>query len=234
MQRLKIKFLKNYVNHDRIQVSEIHNNPVTEFAKQAHYSGNTHARKVGTCMIYANVDTEVRNKDLGCGLKHYIAVGNPRRSISLWTEENLALKKGMNDKIAVGINYRRRPCLIPQVDYNLHLFLYAETDDIGIKRGEIKIYKKHAENVRVISHFGQNRCVLAEVVDPLVGALIQVRPYGITDDSQASLYVIHECNVYSCSIDTLKACCEEHGIEWLEAFANGECDLVAASDWVTL
>ena len=27
---------------------------------------------------------------------------------------------------------------------------------------------------------------------------------------------------------------EEYGIEWLEAFANGECDLVAASDWVTL
>ena len=185
-------------------------------------------------MIYANVDTEVRSKDLGCGMKYYIAVGNPRRSIGLWTEDNLALKKGMNDNIAVGINKRRRPCLIPQTDYHLHIFLFAETNETGLKKGEIKIHKDHAENVRVVSYFGQNRCVLVEVVDPLVDALIQVRPYGLADDAVGDLYVVHECNVYHCTSDTLEECCKEHNIECPAEFDARGCALVAAHDWVTL
>ena len=185
-------------------------------------------------MIYSNVKTEVKSKDLGCGVKYYIGIADTHRPVALWTEENLALEKGMNHKITAGINYRRRPCLLKQEDYNLYLFLYAATNDIGTETGEIKIFKQHADNVRVISHFGQNKCLLAEVVDPLVGALIQVRPYGLKENAPADLYIIHECNVYHCKSDTLEECCKEHNIEWADGFNPRGLDLIAVTDWITM
>lgn len=185
-------------------------------------------------MIYSNVNTEVKSKDLGCGVKYYLAIEDTHRPVSLWTTENLALQKGMNHKITAGMNYRRRPCLVEEEDYHLFLFLYAATDKLGTKRGEIKIHKNHADNVRVVSYFGQNKCLLAEVIDPLVGALIQVRPYGLPEDVIGDLYVIHECNVYHCTSDTLEACCKEHNIECPAEFDARGCALVAAPDWVTM
>ncbi len=120
-------------------------------------------------MIYSNVNTKVKSKDLGCGVKHYLAIADTNRPVALWTTENVALRKGMNQKITAGVNYRRKPCLLEQEDYHLYLFLYAATDEFGIKRGEIKILKKHAKNVQVITYFGQNKCLLAKVINPLEG-----------------------------------------------------------------
>lgn len=184
-------------------------------------------------MIYSNVKTEVKSKDLGCGVKYYIGIADTHRPIALWTEENLALEEGMNEKITAGINRRRVPCLLPQEDLTLYLFLYAATDKLGVKTGEIKIYKDHAENVRVIRHFGEDKCLLAEVVNPLRVTFIEVRPYGLTENEPADIYVVHKCEVYHCTSATLKACCEQNGIDEFDDLCSRGC-APAATDWVKL
>ncbi|MBQ6860035.1 MAG: hypothetical protein IJO08_00095 [Clostridia bacterium] len=185
-------------------------------------------------MIYTNVDTAVKTRSVGLEKRHFVSVGAQHKPILLRTRPELEFKKGLNEKLSLVWDERGKMHLERMEDNTFFMLLYAENETANPYDGRIKVYYNHQENVRFIARFGQRDCIMLDVKDPSVGALIQIRPYDFDQGAPAELYVIYDWKVYRCTPESLRKCCEENNIEVSDALHIDEIDVRNENDWVTL
>lgn len=198
------------------------------------YIGDKYMKGWYITMIYTNVDTNVKTRSIGFDKRHFVSVGAQRKPILLRTRPELELKKGLNEHLSIVFDERGKMHLERMKDNAFYMLLYAEAPRECPYNGRIKVYYNHQENVRLVARFGQSDCVMLDVCDPNVGALIQVQPHDFEKGAPAALFIVYEGKVHCCTVDTLKKCCEENKIELSSAFPIDNIDVNDENDWVTL
>ena len=185
-------------------------------------------------MIYSNVDIAVKTRSIGLEKRHFVAVGKERKPILIRTRPELEFKKGLNEELSIVWDERGKMHLERMSDNAFYMLLYAERENERSSKGTIKVYYNHKDNVRFLARFGQRDCIMIDVKDPSVGALIQVRTADFTKEEQTEFYVVYDWKVYKCTPKTLKKCCEDNKIEVSSALHIDELDARNENDWVTL
>lgn len=75
-------------------------------------------------------------------------------------------------------------------------------------------------------------CLLLKA--PNTDAIVRVRTSSSGYGTPSDLYIIHQNNVYHCTLEDLDDCCESLGIEIPCEVVNDEDGTHFGNDWVTL
>ena len=197
-------------------------------------------------MLYCNKHLESEEREMDFGKIYQIGmgeVGRGRKFMALTCPEGTIVKSGMNPEYTIGRTKSGRPRVIRKKDGELYMMLSAKGGYTRRGDGTIKVLEGKKNDFEVLARgngadgaagrIGFWDCVLLKV--PTSDAIVRVRTSGAGYGTPSDLYVIHNGQVYHCTLDELEVCCETLGIEVPCKIKNEERRIMFDEyEWITL
>lgn len=197
-------------------------------------------------MIYTNERLRATDVEMEWGNLHQIALGEKGRGRKLMTlpcpldiEE---ITKGLHADLTIGLTKSNRVRINHGHDDKLYMILSSQGGYTRRGCGTIQIPEMDVNRFNVLirgngadgaaGRIGYWDCMVIEA--PLTDAIVRVRTSGAGYGTPSDLYIIHECGIYHCTIDTLPECCDTLGIDIPDTFVRDRGGLSFGDGWIIL
>lgn len=196
-------------------------------------------------MLYSNKKIEATERTMDFGTIYQVGmgeIGRGRKFMALTCPKGTEVKKGLNPELTIGTTKSGKARINLKADDTMYMMLSAEGGYTRRGNGTIKVLESQKKKFEVMARgngadgdagrIGYWDCLLLKA--PNTDAIVRVRTSGSGYGTPSDLYIIHQNNVYHCTLEDLDDCCESLGIEIPCEVVNDEDGTHFGNDWVTL